>query len=322
MGACDGACLIFEMGVDMYKIYDLHCDTVHKIGDDGMRRIPGAHVDLLRLRDAGYGLMTFAAFVNTGYTEDPYGDCLRLLSALHREIEANGDIAAPVLCADDIMKNEACGRVSALLSVEEGAVIEDEISRVSELYDLGVRMMTFTWNYDNDIATSSRGTGEGGLTPFGREFLAELERVGIIADVSHLSDAGFYDVAKASARPFIASHSNARAVCAHERNLTDDMIRIVGRKGGIVGLNFCAPFIGGDGGLEMLCRHARELADCGGIECVALGGDFDGIPDNPALPDCTATPRLADAFRDFGFTSREVDLIMGGNARRFLCENL
>lgn len=306
----------------MYRIYDLHCDTVHKIGEGGLRRIEGSHVDLERLQKTGYGLMTFAAFVDAGRTDDPYGDCLRLLHTLREEIAANGDIAAPVLCAADIAKNEADGRVSALLSVEEGAVIEDEISRIGELYDLGVRMMTFTWNYDNDIATSSRGQSDGGLTPFGYDFLAELERVGIIADVSHLSDAGFYDVAKAATRPFIASHSNARAVCAHERNLTDDMIRIVGQVGGVIGLNFCPPFIGGDSGLTMLCRHAREIADCGGVECVSLGGDFDGIPDNPALPDCTATPRLADALRDFGFTSREVDLIMGGNARRFLSENI
>ena len=306
----------------MYRIFDLHCDTVHRIGEGGLLSIPEAHVDLLRLHEAGYGLMTFASFVNAGYTDDPYGDCLHYLCTLREEIAANSDIAAPVLTSADIEKNEASGHVSALLSVEEGGVIEDEISRVSELYDLGVRMMTFTWNYDNDISTCVSPQRDGGLTDFGRDFLAELERVGIIADVSHISDAGFFDVAESARRPFIASHSNARAVCDHRRNLTDGMIRIIGQKGGIIGLNFCADFVGGDGGLKMLCRHAREIADCGGAECVALGGDFDGIPTNPAVPDCTATPRLADALRDFGFTSREVDGIMGENAKRFLKENI
>lgn len=307
----------------MYKIFDLHCDTVHRVTEEnGLRQNPAAHVDLLRMKEANYGLMTFAAFVDAGYTEDPYGDCLRYLETLRGEIAANGDLIAPVLCGVDIAKNEAGGLMSALLSVEEGGVIEDELSRIGELYDLGARLMTFTWNYDNDIATCVKTTGGEGLSDFGYEFLAELERVGMIADVSHLSDAGFYDVAKAATRPFIASHSNARAVCDNGRNLTDDMIRIVGQKGGVIGLNFCTYFIGGDAGLTMLCRHAREIADCGGVECVAIGGDFDGITTNPALPDVTATPKLAEALREFGFTSREVDMIMGGNAKRFLVENI
>ena len=310
------------MEIDMYKIFDLHCDTVHRIGEAGLRSNPDAHVDLLRMKDAGYGLGTFAAFVDAGRTDDPYGNCLRYLDALKREIAANDDLIAPVTTASDLAKNDVNGKMSALLSVEEGGVIEDELSRIGELYDLGVRMMTFTWNYDNDISTSIRGTGEGGLTPFGRDFLSELERVGMIADVSHISDAGFYDVAALATRPFIASHSNARAVCDNGRNLTDDMIRILAGKGGIIGLNYCADFVGGDGGLLMLCRHARELADCGGVECVALGGDLDGIETNPAIPDCAAVPHLAEALLDFGFTSREVDGIMGGNARRFFDENL
>ncbi len=307
----------------MYKIFDLHCDTVHRIKDGGsLRRIPEAHVDLERLREAGYGLMTFAAFVNAGYTDDPYGECLRLIAKIKEGIAQNGDLVGAALCPADIARNRAEGKISALLSVEEGGVIEEDLGRVAELYDLGVRMMTFTWNYDNDIAGSVGGTRGDGLTEFGRDFLSELEKYSIIADVSHLSDAGFYDVAAAAKRPFIASHSNARAVCPHRRNLTDDMIRIIGNKGGIIGLNFCTDFVGGDGGLGMLCRHAREIADCGGIESVAVGGDFDGIETNPALPDCTYVPRLAEELRDFGFTEREVDMIMGGNAERFLNDNM
>ncbi len=307
----------------MHKFFDLHCDTVHKIPEDsGMFSLPSAHVDIERLEAGGYGLMTFAAFVNAGRTDDPYGDCLRLIERMNTAVSESGGRLAHVTTKRSLAENEKNGAVSALLSVEEGGVIEDDLSRIDELFRLGVRMMTFTWNYDNDIAGSANGEEKYGLSDFGREFLAGLEGAGIIADVSHLSDKGFYDVAEAAARPFIASHSNARAVFSHPRNLTDDMIRIIGGRGGIIGLNFCADFIGGDGGLDMLCRHARELADCGGIECVAIGGDFDGIPTNPAIPDCSALPALSCALSDFGFTSREVDLITGGNAERFLAENL
>lgn len=306
----------------MHRIFDLHSDTVHKIADTGLRSCPDAHVDLLRMAKAGYGMAVLAAFVDARRTDDPYGDCISYLDRIRTETENNTDIAALITSRADLLRSEADGKVGIMLSVEEGGVIEEDIGRVRELYDRGVRMMTFTWNYDNDISGCSRVSNDTGLTEFGCEFLSALEEAHIIADVSHLSDAGFYDVANLASRPFIASHSNARAVCDHGRNLTDDMIRVIGSRGGLIGLNYCAPFVGGDAGLTMLCRHAREIADCGGVETVALGGDLDGIPTNPAIPDCTAVPALWDALHSFGFTAAECDGIMGGNARRFFTEML
>ena len=306
----------------MHKIFDLHSDTVHKIEKTGFRSSPEAHCDLLRLKDAGYGLCVMASFVDAGRSDDPFGDCVSYIERLRGETEKNGDIAALVASADDLELAAASGKEGIMISVEEGGVVEDDLDRVAELARLGVRIMTFTWNYDNDISGCAHMSNDRGLTDFGCEFLRALEDARITADVSHLSDAGFYDVARLAGRPFIASHSNARAVCAHGRNLTDDMIRIIGQKGGVVGLNFCADFVGGGGGLEMMCRHAREIADCGGIEAVALGGDLDGIPTNPAVRDCSQTPRMAEALCAFGFTPREVDMIMGGNAERFIRGNM
>ena len=306
----------------MHRIFDLHSDTVHKIAETGLRSCPDAHVDLVRMKEAGYGMAALAAFVDAGRTDDPYGDCLSYLDRIRTETEKNGDIARLITSLEDLTATARDGKVGIMLTVEEGGVIEEDIGRVRELAERGVRIMTFTWNYDNDISGCSHVSNDRGLSEFGCEFLGTLEESHIIADVSHLSDAGFYDVAKLAKRPFIASHSNARAVCAHGRNLTDDMIRIIGSRGGIIGLNYCAYFVGGDGGLSMLCRHAREIADCGGVGTVALGGDLDGIPTNPAIKDCTEVPALWDALHKFGFTPSECDSIMGGNAERFFSEML
>ena len=326
------------------KIFDLHNDTVHKIKQTGLRRNPTAQLDLTRMLDAGYALSVFAAFVDmkdTGDSKSAWDECVALLSALRAEIAVNGDIIAPVYCADDLSRNLSAGKMSALLSVEEGGVIGDDIGRVATLYALGVRMCTFTWNYINSVAhpaydaESGRGlytdseyiSDVGGLTPFGYDFISALEEYGIIADVSHLSDRGIADVARVAKRPFIASHSNARTVCPVVRNLPDRAIRSIADSGGIIGLNLCCDFITreiprGDTMLCSLSRHARHIIDVGGEQCLAIGSDFDGIPPNPDIPDCAAMPRLTDALISAGFTSRQTELIMGDNAHRFLSDTL
>lgn len=314
-------------------ISDLHCDTVYRISEEGLYRIEASHLDIERMKRAGYGLQTFAAFIDIGRTAEPWEHCLQLLEKLRTETKRNSDHISPVLCGGDIEKNRCDGKISVLYSVEEGGVIGDELDRVSELHSLGVRMMTLTWNHKNTLAspafdcdstnamTADGDMGEG-LSPLGFDFVAEAEAHRIILDVSHLSDRGFYDIAGAAKRPFIASHSNSRAVCPVKRNLADDMIRIIGDRGGLIGLNFCADFVGGEGGFEDLARHARRIADIGGVECLALGSDFDGIEYNPLIPDCASTPIFCDHLDRVGFTDAQIDLIMGENAARFLTENL
>ncbi len=316
-------------------ICDLHCDTVYRIGDEGLRSIKDSHIDLERMISSHYALGTFAAFVNTGACPCPWEKCLSLLATLRRETERNSDVLAPVLGREDLARNMSEGKVSILYSVEDGGVIGDDISRIDELHSLGVRMMTLTWNYKNALASPaydcrccapmscSCGYNESeGLTPLGFEAVRLMNEKRMIIDVSHLSDKGFYDIAEASSAPFIASHSNARSIHHVKRNLTDDMIRIIGERGGLIGLNYYAEFIGGEGGFETLARHARRIREKGGIECLALGSDFDGIEYNPFIPDCTAVPLFPEYLERAGFTDGEIDQIMGKNVLRFLSENL
>lgn len=313
-------------------IADLHVDTVYRALTSGLRSISGSHLDLMRMKETGYAMQVFAAFVDTGRTEYPWESCLKLISCLNDEISKNSDTVRRVLSGTDLKRNADDGFMSALISVEEGDVIEGKLSRIDELYELGVRMMTLTWNHRNRLAAPAYDADSdsvvscedetGGLTTLGRDFIEMLESRRIIIDVSHLSDRAFYELDEISTRPFIASHSNARAVHDAPRNLTDDMIRRIANTGGIIGLNFFSDFVGGQGGFEDLARHARHISKIGGADILSLGSDFDGIPFNPLIPDCTSVPCFRDHLERIGFTDDEIEGIMGKNAIRFLTENL
>ena len=314
------------------KVIDMHCDTLSALlkqkekGMPGELRRNGLHVDLLRMKESRYLIQNFAMFVVLEGAGDPWERVQELYRYYSEELEKNRDILAPVLKFSDIEENEARGKLSSLLTVEEGGVCRGELEKLRELHRMGVRMITLTWNFDNEIGhpnfdpgrmqqmgqvmkewkEAAEGTPEreekrqaaqlfadawhhtpnlkGGLTEKGREMVTEMESLGIIPDVSHLSDAGFYDVLQVTKKPFVSSHSNARAVCPSVRNMTDDMIRRLSERGGVMGLNFCADFLEekplgekNPGTIEAVVRHARHMADVGGIEVLGLGSDFDGI---------------------------------------------
>lgn len=361
------------------KIIDMHCDTISALFDKRTRgsgenlRKNAGHIDLCRLKDSGYLLQNFALFVMLGKDGDPWERVCSLQRYYLEELEKNSDILARVLSFADIQKNEAEGKISALLTVEEGAVCKGDLDKLRSLYDMGVRMLTLTWNFENELGSpnfdrelhaqvrqvrkqweelteSGDAAGAekkrqelqrlfdqdfktpnrtGGLTERGREFVAEMERLGMIPDVSHLSDAGFYDVLAAAKKPFVASHSNARSVCACVRNLTDDMIRRLSEKGGCMGLNFCADFLeekpigtANPGTVEAVVRHARHIVNTGGIEVLGLGSDFDGIDTHEELPGAQSMETLWDALHLAGFTQGQLDQIFCGNVLRVYRETL
>ena len=154
-----------------------------------------------------------------------------------------------------------------------------------------------------------------------------MEELGMIIDVSHLSDAGFYDVLKYTKAPFVASHSDARALCPHQRNLTDEMIRALAERGGVIGLNYCASFLAQQqrdamATIEQIAAHAKHIAKVGGIGCLGLGSDFDGIGNPVEMQDASGMIRLSDGLRKAGFHESEVDAIFSGNVMRIYEEIL
>lgn len=326
----------------MYGFADMHCDTIYKIRADrkkgkqvGLRSREG-HIDLLRLKQAGYWMQTFAMYVDLEEEEDPSVACLELMDIFYEEMEANRDLISPVTTADQVLENQKNGRLSALLSIEEGGVCRGNLSLLRDYYRLGARMMTLTWNYENELGWPNTVVNSGsgylgknntdrGLKEKGLEFLAEMERLGMLIDVSHLSDAGFYDVYRNTTKPFIASHSNARAVCGHVRNLTDDMTRKLAERGGVTGINFCAGFTveaptkeEAYGTVEGLIRHIRHIADVGGIGCIGLGTDYDGIGNQIELCDCSRMELLAEGLKKAGFHESEIDNICHNNVLRVM----
>lgn len=359
------------------KVVDMHCDTVSRLlyleekgKSEGLRENSG-HLDLLRMRRGGYLLQNFALFVELDEKRDPWESVCRLYERYQEELAENGDLLAPVLWFTDIAENEAAGKLSSMLTVEEGGVCGGKIEKLRKLYEMGVRMLTLTWNFPNELGYPNRiGELKGrawelrkklsecpreseeyralcaqaqpvfdaflhtpnlaeGLTERGREFVAEMEKLGMIPDVSHLSDAGFYDVLAVTEKPFVASHSNARAVCPNVRNMTDDMIRKLAERGGVMGLNYCADFLeetpAGEknpGTIAAIVRHAGHIANVGGIGVLGLGSDFDGIDTHEELPGADSMGKLWDALKAGGFTESQLDLIFYQNVLRVYRDTL
>ena len=327
------------------KVFDLHCDTLSELrhaqqrGEAMSFARNDLHIDLEKLEQGDYMLQCFAAFVNLADPTpgaDPLVTALEEIDIFKRIMEKYSDRIAPVYRPEDIRKNAAAG------TIEEGGCCKGSLGVLRRMYELGVRMMTLTWNHENELASPNVVPGAGtdaiwpcqpntetGLKEKGYEFLAEMERLHIIADVSHLSDKGFWDIAEHSTRPFAASHSNCRALAPHCRNLTDEMIRVMAEKGGLVGLNYCSGFLD-DQPRPELCRsttalmakHAAHFKKVGGIEILGLGSDFDGIGGRLELDSCAKLPLLADALQKEGFTEDEVEAIFYRNAQRFFEDNL
>lgn len=268
---------------------------------------------------------------------DPWYTVSCLAKVFQEEIAANSDLVRQVTNADQIRANEKEGFISALMSIEEGGCCKGDLSHLKELYDAGARMMTLTWNYENELASPNHPDKEHyfefapqndhGLKKRGEEFVEAMQDMGMLVDVSHLSDAGFYDVARIVKGPFVASHSNARAVCGCGRNLTDDMIRILAEHGGVTGLNFCPEFLEPKNkdprqSLSAIAAHARHIINVGGQECLGIGTDFDGIDGLLDYGSADTLPLLAEGLEKEGFTQEEIESIFYKNVLRVYDEVL
>lgn len=270
----------------MKGFVDAHCDTIVKLcgRGEGLKECPEMQLDLKRLEDYPGSVQFFAVWLDLVYYAIPMRQTMQYIAYYYRQMEENAESIRHINTFADILRNKEQGLHSAVLSLEGGEALEGELSALEIYHRLGVRAVTLTWNHRNALAdgAAENATG-GGLTRFGREAVREMERLGMLVDISHISDAGFWDVEKLAQKPFIASHSNARAICPHPRNLTDDMLRALAAKGGVAGLNFYPVFLreGGRAGLEDIIRHAAHMLDVAGEDHIGLGSDWDGIETTP-----------------------------------------
>ena len=319
------------------KYIDMHCDTITALyAMKGSLLENRLHIDLHKMKDGECLLQNFAVF--TDIVREDSSFTRAVIDYYYEQLNANADLIRPVFRYADIEENERQGYMNAMLTLEESSVIDGDLAKLDEFYEKGVRMITLTWNYANGIGFPNfifkRDTyadalhtinEKDGLTDFGIEFVRRMEELGIIIDVSHLSDKGFYDVLKYTEKPFVASHSGSRSVCPVARNLSDDMIRLLSKRGGVTGVNYCSAFIE-DGNEEFtsidgILRHIRHIADVGGIDCVGLGSDFDGIGNRLEIKDCSGMPKLYEALKSY-FSEEEIEKIFYKNVLRVYREVL
>lgn len=317
----------------MKSIIDLHCDTVllAESEETDLQGLNG-HINIDKLKQGGCLAQCFALFIPANDTlqeyhfSDPSPRSIyeRLLRRYRFCLDRCRDTLREARSVPDILENAENGFISSVLTVEDGMLVEGELDFLNRMYDDGVRMLALTWNYENCIGypnspDDAAHTGRG-LKEFGLEAIGRMNDLGMIIDVSHLSEAGFRDVARSSRKPFAASHSCCRALCDHSRNLTDEQLHILGDCGGIVGVNFYSRFLSDgsdDTTVSGIVRHLKHIRNKAGKEALAWGSDFDGFDSTVEFSDYSGFPMILDALSR-EFTDDEIDLLNSGNFLRLM----
>lgn len=301
--------------------FDGHCDTVSRCAHIGwsLREAQG-QLDLVRLSRFKKAAQVFAIFADAA--KFPAGalfdECRKQHDTFGRELSENAGLAVRCRTGADIAGAHAAGKVAALLSIEGAELLDCDPEKLETAAAWGVRLINITWNHVNALSGTNVEATDKGLTDRGRVFVREAYARGILPDVSHLSDAGFWDVAEMGLGPIVASHSNARAVCGHPRNLTDDMFRAVRDSGGAVGLNMYEDFIGGAHTLSDAVRHVDHFMALDGEKTLALGGDWDGCELAFGWRGVQDLPALWDALADRGYDRGTLEDIFFNNWLRVL----
>ena len=306
---------------------DLHCDTIMQLlnhPDSGDLYRNTWKIDIEKLQKAHSKVQDFALFINLGETNDPYGRYEEMRNLCTTQIHLYGEHIQHVLSYQDVESVYESGKIGALMSIEEGGVLGGDLDKLKQAYQDGVRLITLTWNYPNGLGEPHCGEQHKKLTPKGIEFVEVMQDLGIIVDCSHLNDAGTEQLGDILDVPFVASHSNAREVTAHTRNLPDNLIKLIANKGGVIGLNFAQSFLGTSSisRIEDIVKHGLYLINKGGEDVVALGTDFDGIKPDTEIKDASEMHRLYDAFKEAGLSVEQCEKLFWKNADRLLKEIL
>lgn len=308
----------------LFPVADGHCDTALRLlqGAHLNEHSEAGHLDLPRMALGGVKLQIFALYVEPEYK--PGGALVRTLAlwdALHQELRRCQE-QLELLTRRGQLAVWPPARPLALISLEGAEALGDgDLAVLRALFHLGVRACGLTWNGRNLLADGAGEHPGGPLSASGVRVVAEMERLGMAVDVSHLSVPSFWHLLEVAERPAFASHSNARALCEHARNLDDAQLRAIAAQGGVVGLNFYGPFLRRDGvaTLDDLLAHYEHIAGLIGSEHVALGSDFDGAEPMPeGIFSCADVPKLAEALLRRNVPESHVRQLMSENLVQYL----
>jgi len=305
-------------------VVDGHCDTLGDVAN-GLRslgeRSQQGHVDLPRLRAGGVTGQIFACFVPVHeYRRGAARYALRMVDAMHRACAAYPDDLLLATSAADIRRAKAGGRVAGILGLEGAEPLEGSLEVLRCFHRLGVRNLGLTWNYRNETSDGvMEGPSAQGLTEFGVQVVEECNRLGIMIDVAHLAPAGVSDVLRVSRKPIIASHSNAKALCGHVRNLTDDQLRAIAAQGGLIGVTFVNAFLhypSRDATISHVLDQIDYLVQVAGPDHVMIGSDFDGATMPQGIVDATSYPDLTADMLARGHDEQTIRQVLGLNFLR------
>ena len=326
----------------MIPYFDAHCDTVYRCLETGetsaldygdsreeqcryyaasahLRRNDG-HIDLERSRQFSRCAQFFALFHDAAEApaDGLWAQCRRMHDFFLREMVDNADIVCHCRTGREVDEAAAAGKTAALLSIEGADLLDCDVHKVETVTHWGVRLLNPVWNRANVLSGTNAEDPERGLSAKGRDFIRALEEYGIYPDVSHLSDAGFWDLVHIARRPIVASHSNARAVCPHRRNLTDDQFRAIRDSGGVVGLNLYLHFVG-QPTMDALVAHVEHFLALDGEKTLCLGGDLDGCEALAAgMTGMQDVPKLYEALKARGYSDALLEDIFWNNLRRLI----
>lgn len=305
----------------MKNVIDAHCDTAGAIltKKESLLQNTG-HISLERMRKFDSYVQFFAAWISKSVPA-PYQYAKEMLMNLKEEVKQHQDLIEIVTTHDEIcsvMERKKCG---AILALEDGRSLEGKIENLYRFYDMDVRAICLAWNDDNELTDGISSKRGYGLTEFGKEVVAEMNRLHMIVDVSHITEKGFYDVAEISRAPFMASHSNCKSLCGHRRNLTDEQIRLMIDKKCFIGINLYHLFLTDEGKSDMgtVIKHMNHILELGGEDVLGLGSDFDGMDQLPeGICYVDDYMNLFDEMRKNGYSDVLIDKITHKNMLNFI----
>lgn len=302
-------------------LIDLHCDTISHLYKTGAAlRSNQAQYDLIRARAAGVSLQFFAMFTRPAESNTCLREVLKQLDRYWLEIDNNSTELYPILQRNDLSNAQSQDKIGCLLHLEGAECLGGDLEILRVLQRSGLRSMGLTWNDRNLLADGGgEGARAGGLSRKGRQTIQEMDRLGILLDLAHISTASYYQALELYPKPVLVTHANARALCPHWRNLDDEQLKALAQKGGVVGITQVNDFIkeGGFATIEDMLDHIVYISDLVGVEHVGLGSDFDGA-DDMVLEEVSQYARMPDLLARRGFALREIEMILGGNAVRVI----
>jgi len=312
-------------------IIDSHCDTALKLLNGSDINSSGNQFTLNNALIYDKYIQFFAMYIEPKCAEHGEFDlCNKLINSVKNEVKKNSKYMKIITNKSQLERyfNEESRSLGVILTVEDASCLEGKIDNLLSLFDSGISVIGLTWNGKNQVASGCSSDEDTGLSKFGEEVIRKTNELGIIIDVSHLSEKSFYDVMKITSKPVIASHSCSKSICSHRRNLSDEQIKLIVSNGGVIGVNFYKDFINNDASksdIKWLVKHIRHISNIGGLKCVCLGSDYDGMGKDKTvigLEDNSKLMKISNYLKEDNFTEEQIEGIMWKNQFEFLKREL